>query len=133
MTFSQAISSGFQNYVNFQGRASRSAFWWWALFNFLVALVLVVIQEVLGPKTAMGVMFSMIMLVVRLGLLLPSIAVTVRRLHDTGHSGWWILIAFTIIGAIYPLLFWYCTPGTAAENRYGGNPLELEPEPAPAE
>jgi uncharacterized membrane protein YhaH (DUF805 family) len=54
-----------------------------------------------------------------LATIIPGIAVTVRRLHDINKSGWWILIAFTVVGII-PLIYWYCQPGTPGKNQYGG-------------
>ena len=123
MTFGQAISSGFQNYVNFQGRAQRSAYWWWVLFAFIVGFVLGFIRGLLGLTSGPGMMIMMVTVVFQLAILLPSIGLAVRRLHDTGRSGWWVLISITIIGII-PLIIWYCTPGQPGENKYGRNPLE---------
>lgn len=76
MSFVAAIQSGFRNYVNFKGRASRSEFWWWTLFS------LVVQAATSGSDLISGV--------VSLGLLVPGLAVHVRRLHDTNRSGWWM-------------------------------------------
>jgi len=91
MPFLAAIKSGFRNYANFKGRASRSEFWWWSLF----ALVL---QLVTSDSDLLGS-------VVSLGLLIPGLAVHVRRLHDTNRSGWWmgapiIAIVVALIGLI---------------------------------
>lgn len=120
MDFMEAIKSGFQNYVNFQGRAQRSAFWYWALFAFIVGTIAGVIDSaIVGPQTAMGPLSA----IASLGLLLPGIAVNIRRLHDLDRSGWWLLLLFIpIIGAIW-LIVWYCTPGTPGSNRFGPNPL----------
>ncbi len=114
MNFKQAIVSGFQNYVNFQGRALRSEYWYWVLFAVLVGLVSKVLDAVLfggGPNGPLNLIAS-------LALFLPGLAVSVRRLHDVNRSGWWILIAFTIIGII-PLIYWDCIAGTPGPNRFG--------------
>ncbi len=130
MGFVEAITSGFRRYVDFQGRSSRSAYWWWFLFSFIVSFVvgfvLSIIQGVImgaagGPTTA-STMVSLLSNLVSLALFLPSLAVAVRRLHDTNRSGWWYLIAFTIVGII-PLLIWFCTRGIIGENRFGPDPL----------
>jgi uncharacterized membrane protein YhaH (DUF805 family) len=70
----------------------------------------------------MDASFSPINALVNLALILPSIAVGVRRLHDIDRTGWWLLLLFTIIGIIL-LIVWYCTKGTTGSNRYGPDPL----------
>ena len=118
MTFSEAISSGFRNYVGFSGRASRSEFWYWILFTVLVSIVTSIIDlEVLSSSVTP---FSSIWSVVTL---LPSLAMGVRRLRDTDRSGWWWLIAFIpLIGFIVLIVFW-CFEGTRGSNRFGPDPL----------
>ena len=78
MNFQTAIRSGFQNYANFKGRASRAEYWWWTLFALIV-------QIVTSGQNAIGDLFS-------LAILLPSVAVTIRRLHDTNRRGWWFAL-----------------------------------------
>jgi len=116
MNFVEAIKSGFNNYINFSGRAQRSAFWWWVLFINILVWIAVFIDGVVfgGPSALYGIAF--------LAILLPTIAVTVRRLHDLDRSGWWLLLALTGIGGIV-LLIWYCMTGTNGPNQYGPNPL----------
>jgi uncharacterized membrane protein YhaH (DUF805 family) len=123
MNFGEAIGSGFRRYVDFQGRSSRSEYWFWALFTFLVGCAIGVIQVATysgdqGPAPVTRVLG----LVVDLALLFPSLAVAIRRLHDVNRSGWWYLIILTIIGVI-PILIWFCTRGTEGPNRYGEDPL----------
>jgi uncharacterized membrane protein YhaH (DUF805 family) len=118
MNFTQAISSGFQNYINFTGRAARSEYWFWTLFTVLVSIVASLID--LGLFRSFD--FSPLSTIVSLGTLLPSVAVGVRRLHDLDRTGWWLLLVITVIGAIV-LLVWFCMRGTAAPNRFGPDPL----------
>jgi uncharacterized membrane protein YhaH (DUF805 family) len=125
MNFTQAISSGFSNYVNFAGRAVRSEYWYWTLFFFIGSIVASIIDVVLGIRV-FDTIFG-------LGVLLPTIAVGVRRLHDLDRSGWWLLLGvIPLIGAIV-LLIWFCSRGTVGTNRFGPDPLAaiaLSPRPA---
>lgn len=114
MSYIEAVRSGFNNYANFAGRAARSEYWYWTLFNLLMSILAGILDMVIG----LGI-FGVI---VTLGLLLPSIAVSVRRLHDIDRTGWWLLIAFTGIGAIV-LIVWACLQGTPGANRFGADPL----------
>jgi uncharacterized membrane protein YhaH (DUF805 family) len=119
MTFFEAISSGFRNYVGFSGRASRSEFWYWILFTVLVSIVTSIIDlEVLSSSSISP--FSSIWSLVTF---LPSLAMGVRRLHDTDRSGWWWLLSFIpLIGIIVLIVFW-CSAGTRGPNRFGPDPL----------
>ena len=119
MNFMQAITSGFQNYVNFSGRSQRSAFWFWNLFAILVSIVAGTIDYLLFPHMD----FSPLQSLAGLALLLPGLAISVRRLHDLDRTGWWLLLVLTIIGYIV-LLAWFCMRGTVGSNRYGPDPLE---------
>jgi uncharacterized membrane protein YhaH (DUF805 family) len=118
MQFQDAIRSGFRNYVTFSGRAARSEYWYWVLFALLVAIVSSILDGALFPFSFTGPIESITSLL----LLLPGLAVSVRRLHDIDRTGWWVLITFTVIGIIL-LLIWACTRGTAGANRYGPDPL----------
>jgi uncharacterized membrane protein YhaH (DUF805 family) len=114
MTFGTAVSSVLTQYTGFSGRARRSEFWWYTLFAFVVYLVVALVDAVLNT-TLLG-------LIVSLGLLLPTLAVTVRRLHDTGRSGWWILISLIpLVGAIVLLVF-ECSDSEPGPNRFGPSP-----------
>ena len=84
MGFGQAISSGFSNYVNFSDRACRSEYWFWFLFVIIGNIVTMGIDYALGIQV-ISALFS-------LAVLLPGIAIAVRRLHDLDRSGWWILL-----------------------------------------
>jgi len=118
MGFTEAIASGFHNYVNFSGRAARSEFWYWTLFAVLVSIVTSVIDYVLFPNSGVSPLNSL----AGLALFLPGLAVSIRRLHDLDRTGWWFLLVFTIIGAIV-LLVWYCMRGTIGPNRFGPDAL----------
>jgi uncharacterized membrane protein YhaH (DUF805 family) len=112
MTFSEAIKDGFDHYVKFDGRARRSTFWYWVLFGFLVGIAANIIDAILGS----GPVVSSI---VGLGLFLPGLSVAIRRLHDTGRSGWWYLIVLIpLIGIIVLIVFWV-QEGDEGDNEYG--------------
>jgi uncharacterized membrane protein YhaH (DUF805 family) len=84
----------------------------------LFTVIATIVAEIVDGITGLGILRT----VVSLGLFLPSLAVAVRRLHDIDRTGWWILIAFTIIGIIL-LIVWDCIKGTTGPNRYGPDPL----------
>src|SRR5258708_40203898 len=118
MSFGDAISSVLRNYVTFSGRAPRSEYWYWALFILIVSVVAMAVDLMVFPESG----FNPVGIVVSLGLLLPNISVAVRRLHDIGRTGWWFLIAFTIIGII--LLFVRGKSQiTTGPNGSGPNPI----------
>lgn len=130
MGFTEAIQSGFQNYVKFDGRADRPAYWWWVLFTIIVSMIANVIDRAIGstivttPTTAgvSGTTFGVVATIAGLVLFLPSLGLLVRRLHDTDRSGWWVLInVIPIIGWIV-LLFFLLQPGSLGTNRYGAPP-----------
>ena len=120
MGFFKAIGSGFGNYTNFSGRARRSEFWWWTLFAFLMGILTVI--PILGWLIA-------------LAMLLPNLAMQVRRLHDTGHSGWWWFIGLIPIIGFIVLLIFYVTDSKPGPYQWGPNPKGIGNEiyePAPA-
>jgi uncharacterized membrane protein YhaH (DUF805 family) len=118
MNFTQAIASGFQNYVNFSPRAARSEFWFWTLFSVLASIAAGLVDLAVFPDADVSPVNSL----VGLALFLPGLAVSVRRLHDLDRTGWWLLLAFTVIGIIL-LIVWDCMRGTAGPNRFGPDPL----------
>jgi uncharacterized membrane protein YhaH (DUF805 family) len=120
MNFTQAIASGFQNYVNFSDRASRSAFWFWILFAVLVSIVASTIDYLLFPHMD----FSPLQSLAGLALFLPGLAISVRRLHDRDKSGWWVLLNFVPLIGIIILIVWFCMRGTVGPNRFGPDPLD---------
>ena len=118
MQFQDAIQSGFRNYVGFSGRAPRSEFWYWELFAVLAAIVAAILDSGFFPYSDV----SPITAVTSIVLFLPGLAMAVRRLHDIDRTGWWVLLALTIIGAIL-LIVWACFKGTSGPNRFGPDPL----------
>lgn len=103
------------NYVNFKGRARRSEYWYPVLCNFVISLVLALLAQLVSFLGILGGIFS-------LAVVLPSLGVAVRRLHDVGKSGWWLLIGLVpLVGGIL-LLVWACTDSNPGENQYGPNP-----------
>jgi uncharacterized membrane protein YhaH (DUF805 family) len=106
-----------KNYAGFSGRARRTEYWMFALVNFIVTLIF----YVLTFATHSGV-FLVLLFLYALAVLLPSLAVLVRRLHDIGMSGWWILIGLVpFVGGIVLLVF-TLLPGNNGPNRYGDDP-----------
>lgn len=104
----------FKNYVNFKGRARRKEYWMFVLFNFIVAIVLSIIDSLLGI-TILSTIYS-------IAVIIPSLALCFRRLHDIGKSGAWILLGLIpLIGEIVLIVF-FCTDSQAGENQYGPNP-----------
>tara|TARA_B100001142_G_scaffold133059_1_gene134534 strand:- start:1380 stop:1742 length:363 start_codon:yes stop_codon:yes gene_type:complete len=119
MSFSEAIQSGFKNYANFNGRASRSEHNYWILFAFFISIATTILDI-----TFFGIIeISPINTLASLILWLPGLAVAIRRLHDINKSGWNVLWALTCIG-IFPLIYWnYLQVGDEGENLYGPDPF----------
>jgi uncharacterized membrane protein YhaH (DUF805 family) len=114
MSFGDAVRSVLTQYTGFSGRARRSEYWYFFLFSFLVSIVASLIDTALH-SIVLG-------LIVTLGLILPSLAVSVRRLHDTGRSGWWLLIGLIPLAGAIVLLVFYCTDSEPGPNRFGPSP-----------
>ena len=111
-----AVTTCLNKYVVFSGRAARPELWYFVLAAFLMNIVLAIADTVLA---LIGLWFSPLGLLFALAMFLPSIAVGVRRLHDTDRSAWWLLILLVPgIGSIVLLVF-YCLPGTPGRNRFG--------------
>jgi len=110
-----------KNYAGFSGRARRKEYWMFFLVNIVIAVVL----GVLGGVTGAGTLFGALSVLYFLALLIPGIAVTLRRLHDIGRSGWWILsVLVPIVGSIVLLVF-MVQDGQPGQNQYGPNPKQL--------
>jgi uncharacterized membrane protein YhaH (DUF805 family) len=118
MGFTQAISSGFANYFNFKTRSSRSAYWYFVLFLAIVGLVTAIIDIGVFGASNIGPLNT----IFTLATLIPSIAVSVRRLHDIGRSGWFLLLAFIPLIGIIILIYWACQPSAPQPNQFGSPP-----------
>lgn len=119
MGFIAAIKSVLSQYAGFSGRARRSEYWWWVLFTLLWSWI------------------PILNLILCLIFFLPSLAVAIRRLHDTGRSGWWILISLIPLIGFIVLLIFYCTDSQIGTNQYGpspkgNNPQDYQPAAEPA-
>lgn len=141
MGFVESVKHNFSHYADFTGRAQRSQFWWWVLFIGIVSVILNVIDSGLGlmvgasetevvigdttvPVVNQG--FGILSSIFSLVVLIPGLAVAVRRLHDADHSGWWVLWGFLLtfvcfVGLIILLVF-YLQRGTPGPNRFGPDP-----------
>ncbi|MGB9345810.1 MAG: DUF805 domain-containing protein [Ilumatobacteraceae bacterium] len=106
-----------ERYAKFDGRAGRGEFWWFVLANFLVFVVLAILIQISG-------IFWILYVGYVLAIIVPSIAVAIRRLHDSNKSGWWLLIGLIPFGGIVLLVF-YILEGTNGPNDHG-----VAPEPA---
>ena len=115
MSFGDSITNCLtNNYVGFSGRASRSEYWFWVLFTILVSLVAGIMD---GLIFGTGTISS----IISIGFLTPGLAVLVRRLHDVGRSGWWILSSILILPVLL-LLYWLIIEGDSNPNEYGEVP-----------
>ncbi|MCA9876669.1 MAG: DUF805 domain-containing protein [Thermomicrobiales bacterium] len=125
MNFVEAVRSGFNNYANFSGRALRSEYWWWVVFAWIAGMVANLIDSAFGWRvyetTINGIQQGSgpIAALVGLALLIPGLAVAVRRLHDTDRSGWWLLIGIIPIIGWIVLLYFFVISGTSGPNKYG--------------
>ena len=140
-----------QKYADFNGRAPRAEYWWYTLAIIVVAIVISIIESILGLGQTVGP-YGLLSLLFMVALIVPGLAVTVRRLHDTNRSGWWILVAVipyailgfmaggavasgdmtgmgtaglfgivALVGAIVLLVF-MVLPGNKGDNRFGPDP-----------
>ncbi|QGQ27077.1 DUF805 domain-containing protein [Gimesia benthica] len=115
-----------KKYAEFSGRARRKEYWMFALMNFLISILISIVGAVIGDTD--GLIAVSLSGVYALFIFIPSLAVTVRRLHDTNKSGWWILISLVpLIGGLVLLIF-MVIDSDPNENAYGPNP-KLAPEP----
>ncbi|MBU3069039.1 DUF805 domain-containing protein [Aestuariicella sp. G3-2] len=110
-----------KKYAVFNGRARRKEYWFFALFNVIATIILAFVDSALGTfnmETGIGILG----MIYALAVLLPAIGVAIRRLHDTGRSGWWLLLAILpLIGAIVLIIF-FVQDSAPGENEYGANP-----------
>ena len=152
----------FEKYADFTGRAPRAEYWWYALGLIIVFVVLTIVESILGLKGMVFGIYGPLTALLWLATIVPGIAVSVRRLHDSNRSGWWMLLmvpylitvaitaramasgnlgaiaaggALALIGLILAivLIVFMVLPSTPGENRYGPNPYGDAGGPVPAE
>lgn len=105
-----------KHYVDFNGRAPRAEFWYFVLFNFIIALVVSGVGYAIGFDK-LGSLYSLL-------VLLPALAVSVRRLQDIGKSGWFILVGLIPLVGVLILIYFYVQDSQPGENQYGANPKD---------
>ena len=111
-----------EHYADFKGRVRRKEYWMFTLFQFIFAITAIILDSILGLSFAPQITNGSIYLLFGLITFLPSLSITVRRLHDVGKSGWWYLIPLIpLIGSIW-LLVLLCKDSQEGENNWGENP-----------
>lgn len=127
VSFSDAVRRALTvNYCNFEGRSSRSEYWWYCLFTFIIGCVFTILGLIAGPGSTAFNVVQAVSWVVNLALILPGLGLCVRRLHDTGRSAWnllWLLLP--IVGAIILIVF-FVQDSTPSANQYGPVPNVAE-------
>lgn len=124
---STAVRAAFSSFATFTGRASRPEYWWWALSVFIIMLIVglldaFLVAPLLGFETGDENAGQPLSLIVSLAILIPNIAVGARRLHDTGRTGWWLLIGLVPIVGFLALLYFFVQPSDEVENQHGSKP-----------
>lgn len=127
MTFTQTIPAVLSKYATFTGRAARPEFWWWTLFVLLLGVATSLIDHffiasMLGFEAFTEETPQPLSMLVSLGLMLPGLAVGVRRLHDLNRSGWWMFIILIPLIGVLVLLWWFVKKGNAGANEFGPPP-----------
>jgi uncharacterized membrane protein YhaH (DUF805 family) len=111
-----------KNYAGFSGRAGRREYWMFFLVYILIYIALGILASIL--PSALGTVFGILTMVFAIGVLIPSLAVAVRRLHDTDHSGWWLLLGLIPFAGLY-ILYLLIIEGTQGPNRFGDSPVAM--------
>ncbi len=109
-----------KKFAVFSGRARRKEYWMFFLFNIIAVVILTIGDGMIG-RTQQGI--GILTLIYDLAVLIPSLAVAVRRLHDTDRTGWWLLIALVPLIGVIVLLVFFCIGGTKGSNRFGADPI----------
>ena len=129
MNFIDAVKTCFIKYVDFSGRASRSEFWYFVLFVFIIQTCADILDAAIVGKSFWSYedLYGTVSLIFNVLIFLPSVAVSFRRLHDINKSGWWNLISFTVVGLI-PLIYWCAKESDKNSNRFGDSNLDIAEE-----
>jgi uncharacterized membrane protein YhaH (DUF805 family) len=115
-----------RRYAEFSGRSRRKEYWMFTLGVVIAVVVLSIVEGILGLAQTVGP-YGPLSALLLVALIIPSIAVGIRRLHDTNRSGWWLLISLIpLVGGLI-LLYFYVLPGTTGPNDYGPDPLSANP------
>lgn len=114
-----------KQYADFKGRARRKEYWMFILFYVLILLLAVGLDSLIGSTFSFDVPFGFLFLISFLGLIIPCLAVLVRRLHDMGKSGWFYFVRFIPLVGPIMLLVWLCTDSEFGTNKWGENPKGL--------
>ena len=118
MNFIQSVNKCFNHYFDFSGRALRSEFWWFILFQWVGGIVASIFDSAFLGHPFTSEDFGILTIIWQLGTAIPTFAVGARRLHDINKSGWGQLLVFTIIGIIL-LVVWWATEGENKKNNHG--------------
>lgn len=119
----QWYMTAFRKFAQFSGRSQRAEFWYFFLGNFVVSFVLALLRAIVG-QNFLGTIFGGLSALFSLAVIIPNIAVGLRRLHDTGRSGWWWLLIFVPFGVFVVIYFW-AQDSQPGDNQYGPNPKGL--------
>ena len=123
MSFVQSVETCLKKYADFSGRASRSEYWWFFLFCFILGIMAQVIDSTLGLDKAIGGNGTFTTLI-QIATFLPSIAVGSRRLHDTNRSGWWQLLWILLVIGWIPLIIWLASQSKNEDNKFGPEQID---------
>lgn len=123
----EAIKSGYMKYADFDGRSSRSEFWWFNLLGFITG-ILILFFYLEAIKIYHSEALAAVCLVAALLSILPHLAALTRRLHDTNHSGLWVLLMIAPLIGIPVVVYWLCLPSDEGANKYGEVPLGYQLE-----
>ena len=120
-----------KKYAVFGGRSRRAEYWYFVRFSALIGIAVVMIEGMMAggngiasEDTVPNPMDSILSIIYTLAILIPSIAVTTRRLHDVDKSGWWQLLHFILFIGSIVILIWMLKPGTTGSNRFGDDPKD---------
>lgn len=134
MSFGDSITSALRQYATFSGRARRSEYWWFFLFQFLLSIAAAIVDVIIGTDAWLATtQWGLVQFLVFVALFLPGLAVSARRLHDTDRTGWWLLIGLIPLVGFIVLLVFFVSDSKPGPNQYGPSPKDqaLPPPMAP--
>jgi uncharacterized membrane protein YhaH (DUF805 family) len=129
VAFFEAVRRVFSQYAVFRGRARRSEFWWFCLFEAVSAVLTHAFDQIVFPGQVPGRFGGPSSAVLQLAILIPSLAVGARRLHDTGRSGWWQVLMLVPVVGIIVLIVWWAEDSHPGSNWFGPSPKAGVPVP----